>query len=103
MLIVEKGLPLEYLGKICKITLFGVALEKSYFENFGIGNYNEAKKIYEYCHCKSRYQMSLMFVNEAPVLIHGMKFYCFTPVGVGVSNGDFYWFTLNQVMICSDF
>lgn len=92
----------ELIGKICKITSFGVELENEYEEVFGIGNYYSAKTLFEYCYCGNKYELSLMFIDEKPIKRNGVVWYCLKEIGK-YSTGDYYWFTLNQVLICSEF
>lgn len=89
------------VGKICKLTEFGVALEKEYEENFKIGNWNKALQTYHFCHMGGKYEMSLMFIDQKPYPINGVLFYCVKEVGVGVM-GDWHWYSLNQLMICEE-
>ncbi len=88
----------QYIGRICKVSLQGVALEKIYEEVLGISTY--AEKVYEYCHFGGKFEMSLMFIDEPPMVVKGETFYCLLEVGIGVS-GDWHWFTLNQLIICN--
>lgn len=91
----------EYLGKLCKLTRLGLELEKEYEKLFGFGNYTDALRTYEYCHNSSEYQFVLMFIDEPPVKKNNMTWYCLKDVGV-LASGDYHWFTLDQVMICSE-
>jgi hypothetical protein len=43
-----------------------------------------------------------MFIDEKPIKRNGVIWYCLKEVGK-YSTGDYYWFTLNQVLICSEF
>ncbi len=90
----------DLIGKICKLTSFGVELEREYEQLFGIGNYNQAEMIYGYCHRGGKHEMSLMFIDEPPVRRNGVIWFCVKETGVGVS-GDWLWYTLDQLMICS--
>ena len=89
----------DLIGKIAKLSEFGVELEKEYEELFNVGNYCNAKDIYFYCHRGGRYEMSLIFIDEPPIKHNGITWFCLKEVGVGV-NGDWHWFTLNQLIIC---
>jgi hypothetical protein len=92
----------ELIGKICKLTSFGVELEKEYEQVFGVGNYHSAQTLFEYCHCGNKYELSLMFIDEKPIKRNGVVWYCLKEIGK-YSTGDYYWVTLCQVMICSEF
>lgn len=96
---VVSNLPPEFIGKICKITAFGVELEKEYEQLFGIGNYNSALLLFEYCYCNNNSELNLMFIDEVPITRNGVTWYCMKEVGK-YASGDYYWYTLNQVMIC---
>lgn len=87
----------QFIGKICKVSLQGVILEKEYEKLFGIITY--AEKIYEYCQVKGKYEMNLIFIDEPPINKMGETFYCVKEIGNGVF-GDLHWFTLNQLVIC---
>lgn len=90
------------LGRLAKLTDFGVTLEKEYEELFGIGNYYQALGLFHYCHSKDKYEISLMFIDETPIKRGGVLWYCLKDVGK-YAEGNFYWFTLNQLMICNEF
>jgi hypothetical protein len=92
----------ELIGKICKLTAFGVQLELEYEKEFGIGNHSNAKRLFDYCHSENQYEISLMFIDERPMKLNGMVFYCLKEIGKG-STGDWHWFTLNQIMLCNEF
>ena len=92
----------ELIGKVCKLTSFGVELEKEYEKVFGLGNYNSTYILFDYCYCKNKYELSLMFIDEKPIKINGVVWYCLKEIG-RYATGNYYWFTLNQVMICSEF
>ncbi len=77
---VVSDLPPEFIGKICKITAFGVELEKEYEQLFGIGNYNYALLLFEYYYCNNNYELSLMFIDEAPITRNGVTWYCMKEV-----------------------
>lgn len=89
----------ELIGKICKLTRFGVELEREYENVFGVGNYHSAQIMFKYCHCGGEYEVSLMFIDESPITKNGVVWYCVKCVGKH-SSGDYYWFTLNQIVIC---
>ena len=89
------------IGKICKLTEFGLELEKEYEQIFGFGNYESAKTIHLYCYIGGRYEMSLMFIDEKPHIVNGIIWYCVKEIGVGVM-GDWHWYTLNQLIICNE-
>lgn len=91
----------DYIGKVCKLTSFGVELEKEYKELFGIGNVSSLKMLFNYCYCGNKYELSLMFIDERPVQRNGVIWYCLKEVGK-YSRGDYYWLTLNQIVICSE-
>ena len=91
----------DFIGQIAKVTEFGAELEKEYEEVFGIGNYHVAKRTHGYCYMGGRYEMSLMFIDEPPFSRDGVTWYCLKEVGVGVT-GDWHWYTLNQLMICTE-
>lgn len=91
----------ELVGKICKLTEHGLAMEQEYKELFGIGNYESARRLFYYCYESGKNELSLMFVKEKPIKQNGCIWYCMKEIGRG-STGDYYWFTLNQVMICSE-
>lgn len=90
----------EYIGKICKLTAFGLVLEQEYESLFGVGNYQVAQHIFQYCYLNNRYAICLMFIDEPPITRDGVTWYCFKEFGTGCS-GDWHWFTLNQVMVCN--
>lgn len=87
------------IGKICKLTEFGVELEKEYEQLFKRGNSQSAMQIFYFCHRGGRYEMSLMFIDQPPFTKDNNTWYCVKEVGVGVM-GDWHWYTLNQLMIC---
>ena len=89
------------LGKLAKLTEFGVDLEKEYEELFGIGNYYQALHLCYYCHSKGKYEISLMFIDETPIKRGGVLWYYLKDVGK-YAEGNYYLFTLNQLMICSE-
>ncbi len=89
------------IGRIAKVTERGILLAKEYEELLGIGSENSTKKIYEYCHMGGQYEMSLIFINEAPFRIHGVTFYCLKEIGKGV-GGDWHWYSLNQLVFCNE-
>jgi hypothetical protein len=91
----------ELIGKICKLTDFGVELEKEYEQLFKTGNYQSARILFEYCQRKDKYELSLMFIDEKPFERCGVVWYCLKEIGK-YSGGDYYWFTLNQVIICEN-
>jgi hypothetical protein len=88
----------DLIGKIAKLTDFGVEIEKQYQETFKIGNYSKAQRINHYCYLGNKYEMSLIFINEKPIKRNGVIWFCLKEIGFGVS-GDLHWFTLNQLMI----
>ena len=90
----------DLIGKLAKLTELGVELEAEYEQLFGIGSYNRARETYYYCNRGGRYAMTLMFIDEPPYTCNGVTWYCLKEVGVGVM-GDWHWFTLDQLMICS--
>ena len=89
------------IGKVCKLTSFGVELEKEYDKLFGIGNPYQAQILFEYCHRSDKNELSLMFIDEKPIARNGVVWYCLKEIGKN-SSGDYHWFTLNQVVICSE-
>lgn len=89
----------DYIGKIAKLTKFGVELEKEYEELFNIGNYGMAQFINYYCYLGGRYELSLMFIDEAPIHRNGIELFCLKEIGNGVM-GDWHWYTLNQLIVC---
>jgi hypothetical protein len=89
----------DMIGKIAKLTERGVLLEKEYVDLFGIGNEIFAKLLHQYCYEGGKYEISFMFIDEPPFKKNGVTWFCLKEVGMGVS-GDWYWFTLNQLMIC---
>lgn len=86
----------QFLGKTCKLTSFGVLLEKEYESLFGIGSPEQAQRLYDYC---SQDRIRLIFVDEKPIKIYGLTFFCLKEVGKD-GNGDLYFFTSEQLMIC---
>lgn len=89
----------QFIGKICKLTEFGVCLEVEYEKLFGIGSEYTANRTFYYCHLGGRYEMSLMFIDEPPIKKESMTWFCLKEIGVGVS-GDYHWHTLDQIIIC---
>lgn len=89
------------IGKIAKLTSFGVQLEKEYEKLLEIGNSHIAKRIHYYNHCGGRYETKLIFIDEPPFEYAGVKFYCLKEIGTG-ANGDWYWFSMNQLIICEN-
>ena len=90
----------DLIGKLAKLTAFGVELEAEYERLFGVGSYSSARETYYYCHRGGRYEMALIFIDQPPERRNGVTWYCLKEVGVGVM-GDWHWFTLDQLMICS--
>lgn len=88
------------IGKVCKLTKFGLELEKEYEKLFRVGNYMSSLNVYMYCHDSVEYEMWLIFVDESPIVKDGVVWYCLKEIGYE-STGDYRWYTLNQVMICS--
>lgn len=92
----------EHIGKIAKLTEFGVELDKEYGEVFGIGEgYDRIRWLYEYHHCGGPNELSLMFIDEPPIKRQGCVWYCLKDIGKG-NPEDWHWFTLNQLMICEE-
>lgn len=90
----------DLVGKLCKLTEMGVILEKEYHELYGIGSvYTAERLLWWHNQTIEKYRILLMFINEPPMTIYGKTFYCVKEIGNG-SNGDWYWFTLDQLMIC---
>jgi len=89
----------EFIGKISKITEFGIELEGEYEKLFNVGNLSKAQMIYYYCYMGGRYEISLMFIDEPPIKRNGVTWFCLKEIGTG-NNGDLHWFTLNQLLIC---
>lgn len=89
------------IGKIAKLTEFGVLLAAEYVELFNIGNESTTRQIHYFCNTPGKYQMSLMFINQEPFTKLGKTWYCLKEVGVGVM-GDWHWYTLDQLIICED-
>jgi hypothetical protein len=89
----------DLIGKLAKLTEFGVKLEEQYKEMFNVGNVWTAKMVHNYCYCKGRYEISLMFVDEPPIKRNGVTWFCLKEVGQ-VIYGDLRWFTLNQLVLC---
>lgn len=90
------------IGKIAKLTDFGVELEKEYQDLFGVGNYASAFHLHQY-HSKDfgKYQLMLMFIDERPINRNGVVWYCLKEIGK-YATGDYFWFTLNQLIICNE-
>lgn len=89
----------ELIGKICKITRFGVELQKEYKRLFGIGSHYVAKTLFDYCYSGNEYELSLVFTQDAPIRRNGVVFYCLKEVGEH-SSGEYHWLSLNQIIIC---
>ena len=88
----------EHIGKICKLTSFGVELEKEYELLFGIGNHYSALMLFDFC---NNNEVRLMFVDEKPFSREGVIWYCLKDVGK-YSEVNYHWFTMNQILICSE-
>lgn len=89
------------IGKTCKLTKFGIELEKEYSEQFGIGNPQTVKILFEYGQMvNSDFEIRLMFIDEKPMSNYGLTWFCLKEVGK-YSSGDYHWFTLEQLVICS--
>lgn len=89
------------IGKTCKLTKFGIELEKEYSEQFGIGNPQIVQILFEYGQMvNSDFEIRLMFVDEKPMSNYGLTWFCLKEVGK-YSSGDYHWFTLEQLVICS--
>lgn len=91
----------DLIGKICKPTLFGLELEKEYENLIGFGNSNKYARLYDYCTCGGKYELSLMFINERPFVKYNTVWYCLKEIGVSC-NGDWHWLTLNQLVVCEE-
>ena len=89
------------LGKLAKLTKTGVYLEEEYQKLFGIGNYWQTMTLFYYCHSNDRYEISFVFIDEKPIRRGGVIWYCLKEIGE-YSEGNYYWFTLNQLIICSE-
>ncbi len=85
------------VGKVCRLTKIGVLLSQEYEKLFGIGNQYKVQDIYNIC--ESGFGC-LMFIDEPPWQTFGFTFYCLKIVAKG--SDDWYWFTLNQLMICDE-
>lgn len=88
------------IGKLCKLSEFGVVLEKEYRELFGIGNEQNAELLQYYCFCGGPHEVCLMFIDEPPHQHYSLTFYCVKEVGKNAS-GDWHWFTLDQLILCN--
>lgn len=75
----------------------GVNLEREHERLFKIGNYHKAECIYYWCFNQKDY--ALMFIDELPIIKFTKTWYCVKEIGDD-TNGDWYWFTLDQLMIC---
>jgi thymidine kinase len=89
----------DLVGKLCKITSFGIELEKEYVQLFGVGNVHTAQMAHLYCYNSSeKYAIKLMFIDEVPFFKNGMTWYFLKSVGK-YANGDYYLYTLDQLLI----
>lgn len=86
------------IGKICKLTDFGLVLANEYQAMFGIGNFVTARMLH-WSMQQPGNKVMLMFNKERPFNRLGTTWYCFTEVGEE-GNGDYHWFTLDQVVVC---
>lgn len=91
----------DLIGKICKVTEFGVELQKEYADLFGIGSVFITNRLFEYCQLEGKNKVSLIFIDEKPIIKNGVVFYALKEIGK-YTNGDYYWFSLNQLMICEE-
>ena len=89
-----------WIGKIAKLTEFGVLLSKEYEAIFHFGNPLVDESVNYYCHCGGRYEISLMFVDEAPEKRNELTWWCLKEIGIGAS-GDYHWYTLDQLIMCN--
>jgi len=87
------------VGKLAVITDFGLLLEKEYKKMFGIGNASAYKTLLRYCKDDGKYKIRLMFIDEKPINKENLTFFCLKEIGKG-THGDWYWFTLDQLIIC---
>lgn len=86
------------IGKIAKLTEFGVRLEAEYCNLFGFGNVRKAELLLAYMH-HEKYEVSLIFIDEPPVKNLDQTWFCLKEIGKGCF-GDWHWFTLDQLIIC---
>ncbi len=89
----------DLIGKICKLTRFGVQLEYQYERELCVGDWYRAERLRYYCGLRNEHEISLMFIDEKPHTQNGVTWFCVKEVGQDV-NGDWHWFTLNQLIIC---
>lgn len=92
---------MHLIGQIAKVTERGVLLAKEYEDILKIGLADSTRKIYEYCYAQGKNEISLMFINERPVKVGGVIFYCLKEIGHNV-HGDWHYYSLNQLMICNE-
>ena len=88
------------IGKLAKLTAMGLHLEQEYQTLFEVGNYFKAQLIHYYCYLQNKYEINLIFIDEAPIKRDGLTWFCLKEIGNGV-HGDYHWFTLDQLMVCN--
>lgn len=88
------------IGKLCKLTDFGLILEKEY-ELLGFGNARSYERILFYNQLKDQNSISLISIDEYPHKINGVLLFCVKEIGK-YSSGDWHWFSLNQLIICEE-
>lgn len=87
------------VGKVCKLSILGVELEKEYYEMFSIGNYEKAKQIHKYCYDFGTTELNLIFIDQDPFVRGAITWYCLKEIGKTYC-GNWHWYTLNQLIIC---
>lgn len=91
----------DLIGKVCRLHPAAVQLAKVYEDLFSFGNAQCTERLLffqNYHDCK----LAFIFLDEAPVTRYTETWFCvkeFSTTGKKV-NGDWYWFTLNQLIIC---
>ena len=88
------------IGKTAKLTKQGVKIENLYNNPLKMGYY-KAMILFDYCYRPDEFQISFQFVDEPPETQNGITYYCLKQIGKH-SSGDWYWFTLDQLMICDE-
>lgn len=88
----------DLIGKIAKLNNIAYHLELEYEEMYKVGNANRMKTLLFFQNehiCK----MMFLFIDEKPIKKFNETWFCLKEIGNGV-NGDWHWFTLNQLIIC---
>ena len=90
---------LPYLGMIAKFSEQGLVLAVEYLKEFGFGNgWHEELMLIRCTHN----DLLLIFIDYPPMIINGVVLYCLKEVGKGIINGDWHWYSLNQLTICNE-